>query len=183
MSPELRIIQLGLELPVPSRPAGNYAAAVRSGSLLFLSGKAPLPELGVYPRGRLGEEFSAEDGYRLARSACTDLLAATKAAIGSLDEVEQILEVHGSLNTTPDFADHARVLDGASDLLVALFGPAGMHVRSVIVAKRRPIDREGNHPVQTIVIATFVARVFIRPTAHLRRAAFRQRPIWTSLTC
>lgn len=132
MSPELRIIQLGLELPACSRPAGNYAAAVRSGSLLFLSGKAPLPVLGVYPHGRLGEEFSAEDGYVLARSACTDLLAATKAAIGSLDEVEQILEVHGSLNTTPDFVDHARVLDGASDLLVALFGPAGMHARSVI---------------------------------------------------
>lgn len=130
MSPELRIIQLGLELPVCSQPAGNYAAAVRSGSLLFLSGKAPLPVMGVYPRGRLGEEFSAEDV--LARSACTDLLAATKAAIGSLDEVEQILEVHGSLNTTPDFVDHARVLDGASDLLVALFGLAGMHAQSVI---------------------------------------------------
>lgn len=132
MSPELRIIQLGLELPVSSKPAGNYAAAIRSGSLLFLSGKAPLPVLGVYPRGRLGKEFSAEDGYVLARSACTDLLAATKAAIGSLDEVEQILEVHGSLNTTLEFQDHARVLDGASDLLVALFGTAGMHARSVI---------------------------------------------------
>lgn len=88
--------------------------------------------LGVYPRGRLGKEFSAEDGYVLARSACTDLLAATKTAIGSLDEVEQILEVHGSLNTTPEFQDHARVLDGASDLRVALFGTAGMHARSVI---------------------------------------------------
>lgn len=132
MSPEHRIVELGIELPTSSRPAGNYAAAVRSGTLLLLSGKAPLPLHGVYPRGRLGSEFSTEDGYVFARSACTDLLAATKAALGSLDEVVQILELHGSLNTTPDFEDHARVLDGASDLLVALFGPAGLHARSVV---------------------------------------------------
>ncbi len=132
MSPEHRVIQLGIELPASSRPAGHYAAAVRSGTLLFLSGKAPLPVLGASPRGRLGCEFSAEDGYRLARSACLDLLAATRAAIGSLDDVVQVLELQGSLNTTPDFEDHARVLDGASDLLVSLFGTTGLHARSVI---------------------------------------------------
>lgn len=132
MSPEQRIIELGIDLPTSSRPAGNYAAAIRSGTLLFLSGKAPLPVLGVYPRGRLGNEFSAEDGYALARSACLDLLAATKAAIGSLDDVVQFIDLHGSLNATPDFQDHARVLDGASDLLFSLFGPAGLHARSVI---------------------------------------------------
>jgi enamine deaminase RidA (YjgF/YER057c/UK114 family) len=132
MNPEQRLIELGIELPTSSSPAGNYAAAVRSGTLLFLSGKAPLPVRGVRPRGRLGSEFSAEDGYLLARSACTDLLAAAKAAIGSLDKVTQILELHGSLNTTPEFEEHARVLDGASDLLVEVFGPAGLHARSVI---------------------------------------------------
>ena len=132
MTPERRLIELGIALPTCSPPAGNYAAAVRSGTLLCLSGKAPLPQRGVYPRGRLGREFSAEEGYLLARSACTDLLAAARAVTGSLDEVEQILELHGSLNTTPDFEDHARVLDGASDLLVALWGPAGLHARSVI---------------------------------------------------
>lgn len=132
MSPEQRLIQLGIELPTSSPPAGNYAAAIRSGTLLFLSGKAPLPVGGVKPHGRLGSEFSAEDGHLLARSACIDLLAAARAALGSLDKVTQVLELHGSLNTTPEFEDHARVLDGASDLLVEVFGSAGLHARSVI---------------------------------------------------
>ena len=132
MSPEQRLLELGIELPTSSDPAGNYAAAVRSDSLLFLSGKAPLPINGFKPRGRLGKEYSAEDGYKLARSACMDLLAAVRNALGTLDKVAQVLEVHGSLNTTPEFEDHARVLDGASDLLVEVFGSAGIHVRSVI---------------------------------------------------
>jgi enamine deaminase RidA (YjgF/YER057c/UK114 family) len=132
MSPEQRLLELGIELPTSSDPAGNYAAVVRSDNLLFLSGKAPLPINGFKPRGRLGKEYSAEDGYKLARSACMDLLAAVRNALGTLDKVAQVLEVHGSLNTTPEFEDHARVLDGASDLLVEVFGPAGIHVRSVI---------------------------------------------------
>ncbi len=115
-----------------SSPAGNYSAAVRSGNLLFLSGKAPLSANGVKPRGRLGKEYSAEDGYKLARSACIDLVAAVRATLGSLDNVARIVELHGSLNTTPEFEDHARVLDGASDFLFEIFGPAGLHARSVV---------------------------------------------------
>jgi enamine deaminase RidA (YjgF/YER057c/UK114 family) len=134
MNPEQRLLELDIELAISSSPAGNYSAAVRSGNLLFLSGKAPLPVNGLKPRGRLGKEFSAEDGYTLARSACVDLLAAIKAALGSLDKVVRIVELHGSLNTTPEFEDHARVLDGASDLLFQVFGPAGLHARSVIGA-------------------------------------------------
>jgi len=134
MTPEQRLTELGIALPASSGPAGNYAAAARSGNLLFLSGKSPLPVDNVKPRGRLGQEFSAEDGYQLARSACLDLLATVRATLGSLDQVVRIVELHGSLNTTPDFEDHARVLDGASDLLVEVFGPAGLHARSVIGA-------------------------------------------------
>ncbi len=127
MSPEQRLLQLGIKLP-----AGNYAPAVHSGSFLFLSGKAPLPVNDVKPRGRLGKEYSAEEGYALARSACMDLLATVRNTLGSLDKVVRVLEVHGSLNTTPEFEDHAKVLDGASDLLLEVFGPAGLHARSVI---------------------------------------------------
>jgi enamine deaminase RidA (YjgF/YER057c/UK114 family) len=134
MSPEQRLLQLGVELPVSSGPAGNYAAAVRSGNLLFMSGKSPLPVNNTKPRGRLGHEYSAEDGYKLARSACIDLLATVRATLGNLENVVRIVELHGSLNTTPDFEDHARVLDGASDLLVEVFGSAGLHARSVIGA-------------------------------------------------
>jgi enamine deaminase RidA (YjgF/YER057c/UK114 family) len=132
MNPEQRLLELGISLSASTSPAGNYAAATRSGNLVFMSGKAPLAIDNVKPRGRLGREFSSEDGYRLARSACVDLLAAAKDLLGSLDRVAQIVELHGSLNTTPEFEEHARVLDGASDLLVAVFGPAGLHARSVI---------------------------------------------------
>ncbi|MEQ1686197.1 MAG: RidA family protein [Burkholderiaceae bacterium] len=132
MSAEQRIKALGLELPTASPPAGNYAAAVQSGDLLFLSSKAPLPIDGELPQGRLGQEFSAEAGYALARSACLDLLAVMRHQLGSLDRVARIVELHGSLNTAPAFEEHARVLDGASDLLVEVFGPAGVHARSVV---------------------------------------------------
>lgn len=132
MNPEQRIKDLGLELPGGSAPAGNYAIAVQSGNLLFLSGKAPLPIDGKTPKGRLGREYSPEQGYALARSACTDLIAAMKKALGSLDRVVQVVELQGSIHCTPEFEEHAKVLDGASDLLVAVFGSAGIHVRSVI---------------------------------------------------
>lgn len=132
MNAEQRIRDLGLELPSGSAPAGNYAVAVQSGNLLFLSGKAPLPIDGKSPKGRLGREYSTEQGYAFARSACTDLIAAMKKALGSLDRIERVVELHGTINCIPDFEEHAQVLDGASDLLVAVFGASGVHARSVI---------------------------------------------------
>lgn len=132
MHPEIRIQQLDITLPAAAPPAGNYVAAVRSGDLLFLSGKAPLALDGVKPRGKLGAEYSAEDGYRLARSACLGLLAAIREALGSLNQVQRFVELQGSLNTTPEFEAHARVLDGASDLIAEIFGADGQHARSVI---------------------------------------------------
>jgi enamine deaminase RidA (YjgF/YER057c/UK114 family) len=132
MTHEQRLQSLGIILPPTTAPAGNYAAAVRSENLLYLSGKAPLAVNGVKPRGRLGREFSAEEGYALARSACLDLISTVRTALGSLDAVAQVVELQGSLNTTAEFEDHARVLDGASDLLVEVFGEAGIHARSVI---------------------------------------------------
>ena len=132
MSAEQRIKELGLVLPPVSAPAGNYATAVQSGNLLFISGKAPLPVDGKPAKGKLGREYSTPDGYALARSACMDLIAVIKDKLGSLDKVAQIVELHGSLNTVPEFEEHAQVLDGASDLLAEIFGPAGLHARSVI---------------------------------------------------
>lgn len=132
MNADQRIKNLGIHLPAGSGPAGNYATTVQSGNLLFLSGKAPLPVDGKPPKGRLGSDYSADQGYVLARSACIDLLATLKKALGSLDRVARVVELHGSICTTADFEDHAKVLDGASDLLVEVFGPAGLHARSVI---------------------------------------------------
>lgn len=132
MTAEQRIRDLGIRLPAPSSPAGNYAAAVQAQGFVYLSGKAPPPIDGTKPRGRLGADYSADDGYALARAACIDLLATLKDTIGSLDRVAQFVELHGSLCTTAEFEDHARVLDGASDLLAEVFGPAGVHARSVV---------------------------------------------------
>jgi enamine deaminase RidA (YjgF/YER057c/UK114 family) len=129
---EQRVNDLGISLPSGTAPAANYANAVRTGNLLFISGKAPLPENGKPPKGKLGREFSAEDGYRFARSAAIDLLAVMKAELGSLDRVARIIEVQGFLNTVEDFEDHAQVLNGCSDLLVDIFGSKGVHARSVL---------------------------------------------------
>ena len=132
MNPEQRLTELGLELPLASAPAGNYASAVQTGNLLFLSGKAPLPIDGKAPKGKLGREYSTEEGRAFARSACLELIAVMKAKLGSLDKVAQVVELQGSINTVPEFEEHAKVLDGASDLLAEIFGANGVHARSVV---------------------------------------------------
>jgi enamine deaminase RidA (YjgF/YER057c/UK114 family) len=132
MSAEQRILELGIHLPVSSAPAGNYVSAIQSGNLLFTSGRAPLAIDGRAAKGQLGRDYSTNDGYDLARSACVDLLAVLKHQLGSLDKVVRFVELHGAINASPEFEEHAKVLDGASDLLVEVFGPAGVHVRSVI---------------------------------------------------
>lgn len=88
--------------------------------------------VGLPAKGKFGREYSARDGHALAQSACLDLLSVIREQLGSLDAVAQVVELHGALNATPDFEDHAAVLDGASDLLAKVFGPAGVHARSVV---------------------------------------------------
>lgn len=134
MGAEQRIKDLGLTLPSGSSPAANYVNAVRTGNLLFIAGKAPLPENGKLPRGRLGREFTAEDGYRFARSAGLDLMAVMRAELGSLDRVAKIVEIQGFLNAVEAFEDHPKVLNGCSDLLVEVFGKRGVHARAVLGA-------------------------------------------------
>ena len=134
VSAEQRIKDLGITLPSGSAPAANYANAVRTGNLLFIAGKAPLPENGKLPKGRLGREYTAEEGYRFAHSAALDLIAVMSAELGSLDRVARVVEVQGFLNAVPEFEDHAKVLNGCSDLLVEVFGEKGVHARSVLGA-------------------------------------------------
>lgn len=134
MSIEQRLKDLGISLPAGTSPAGNYVKAARTGNLLFVSGKAPLPENGKLPKGKLGREFSVEDGYRFARSAAIDILAVLKDELGSLDRVARIVEVQGFVNAVEDFEDLAQVLNGCSDLLVDVFESKGLHARSVLGA-------------------------------------------------
>ncbi len=132
MTPDQELRRLGLQLPEAGPPAGNYATAVRANDLLFISARSPAAHDGQGPKGRIGCEYSADRGYELARSACVELLAVIRAHAGSLDAVAQFVELQGFLNADPAFEDHARVLDGASDLLAEVFGPAGRHARSVV---------------------------------------------------
>ena len=130
MSVEQRLLDLDIALPLVSAPAANYANAVQAGNLLFISAKGPLPVNGKLPKGKLGREYSVDDGYRMARSAALDLIAVMRAELGSLDRVARVVEVQGFVNSTPDFEDHADVLNGCSDLLVEIFQQrASMHVR------------------------------------------------------
>ena len=134
MSAEQRLRDRGLSLPSGSAPAANYANAVQSGNLLFIAGKAPLPENGKLPKGKLGREYSVHEGYRYARSAAIDLIAVMRAELGSLDRVVRIVEVQGFVNATEAFEEHAQVLNGCSDLLVEVFAERGIHARSVFGA-------------------------------------------------
>ena len=134
MSVEARLQSLGITLPAASNPAANYANYVRTGNLLFMAGKGPLPVDGKLPKGKLGNEFSTEEGYVFARSVGLDIIAAVRAALGDLDKVARVVKLQGFVNATPEFEEHAQVLNGCSDLMVEVFGPKGVHARSVFGA-------------------------------------------------
>lgn len=126
--------ELKIELPVGSNPQGNYTNCVLAGSLLYVSGKGPVGKLSEPPRGKLGREFSVEEGYQFARLTGLDILSAVRLELGSLDKVSRVVKIQGFVNTTEDFEQHPKVLDGCSDLMVQVFGDKGVHARSVFGA-------------------------------------------------
>lgn len=132
MSTEKRLKELGIELPPVAAPVANYVNAVRTGNLLFLAGKGPSPVDGLRPQGKLGREFTVEQGYRFARSTGLALLAVMKAELGSLDRVQRVVKVLGMVNAVPDFTDQPKVINGCSDLFVEVFGERGRHARSAV---------------------------------------------------
>lgn len=125
-----RLAALGLELPPPPEPVGNYLPAARSGSIMWLAGVGARRADGSRITGKLGGGVSAEQGYEAARWCALNLLARMQAELGSLERVSRVLKVVGMVNSAPDFTGQAAVVDGASDLFVALFGEAGRHARS-----------------------------------------------------
>ena len=132
MSAAKRLLELGIELPPVAAPVANYVNAVRTGNLLFLAGKGPSPVDGLRPQGKLGREFTVEQGYRFARSTGLALLAVMKAELGSLDRVQRVVKVLGMVNAVPDFTDQPKVINGCSDLFVEVFGERGRHARSAV---------------------------------------------------
>jgi enamine deaminase RidA (YjgF/YER057c/UK114 family) len=139
MSAEAKVKDLGLEIPPePFKPAGQYVNATRSGNLLFIAGQVPAKPDGSIVRGKLGDGMDVNAGYDTARLAALNALATLRGELGSLDRVARILRVYGVINSTPDFMLHTRVMDGASDLLVEVFGEAGRHARLAVGVSSLP---------------------------------------------
>ena len=139
MGVEEKLKELGLELPPPATPVANYVPAVRTGNLVFLSGHGPV-EKNRLIRGKLGRDLTVEEGYQAARIVAIGLLGSLKGVVGDLDKVRQIVKVLGMVNCVPDFLDHPQVVNGASDLLVEVFGDRGRHARSAVGMPALPID-------------------------------------------
>ena len=132
MTPEERLAQLGLVLPTPARPVATYVPYRITGDLLYLSGQGPRQPDSSYSVGRLGRDTSVEQGYADAQLTGLHLLATAKEALGELSRIESIVKVFGMVNAEPEFADHPKVINGCSDLLVGVLGDAGRHARSAI---------------------------------------------------
>jgi enamine deaminase RidA (YjgF/YER057c/UK114 family) len=128
---EERMSALGIVLPPPPIPLGAYVEAVQTGNLLFLSGTLPVESGAVRFQGRIGGELSVEDGRQAARLAALNALAAAREHLGSLDKVSRVVRLTVSLVTTPEFAQHAKVADAASELLGSVFGTDRMSTRMV----------------------------------------------------
>jgi enamine deaminase RidA (YjgF/YER057c/UK114 family) len=131
---ERKLRDLGYQLPPPRRSAvGRFVPAVRSGNLVFLSGHGPgLPEGGFLHLGKLGADLTVEQGYDCARQVMLNVLASLKKEIGDLDKVKRVVKLLCMINAAPDFGDTPKVANGASDLLVELYGEAGQHARSAV---------------------------------------------------
>jgi len=133
MSAEKRLKELKIDLGPVSAPVANYVNAVRTGNLLYLAGKGPRPDAsGKRAQGKVGREFTAEEGYQHARSVGLDLLAVMRHELGSLDKVKRVVKVLGMVNAVPEFADHPQVINGCSDLFVEVLGERGKHARSAV---------------------------------------------------
>ncbi len=135
---ETRLASLGIKIPAPGAAAANYIPVVRSGSLLFVSGQTSQSADEEYV-GKLGQDFTVEQGQAAARICAIKVLASLKAELGSLDAVERFVKLTGFVNCTPEFTDAHKVINGASDLIVEVFGEAGRHSRSAVGMMSLPL--------------------------------------------
>lgn len=122
--------ELGIVLPSASEPAAKYANYVIVNGLCFVSGKGPAG----HPKGKLGQDFTTEEGYHYARQTGIEILAVLESALGSLDKVKRVIKIQGFVNADPLFEEHHKVLNGCSDLMLEVFGDKGSHARSVLGA-------------------------------------------------
>lgn len=137
---ETRLIELSLDIPKAAIPVGNYVAYVITGSLVFVSGQLPLVNGELKYKGKVGADVSLEDGQAAARACALNLVAQVRAACGgNLDRVKRVVKLSGFVNSNPDFTQQANVINGASDLMVQIFGDAGKHARAAVSSPSLPL--------------------------------------------
>ena len=139
-TPQSRLAALGIDLPTPAAPVANYVACVQTGSLLVVSGQLPLHNGKLFATGKLGGAVDVNTAVDAARYSMINVIAQVQAAVGDLARVRRVVRLGGFIACTPDFTAHASVMNGASDLAVAVFGDAGRHARSTVGVPSLPLD-------------------------------------------
>ena len=138
---EQKLAAEGIVLHQPPSPVANYVGFVRTGNLLFVSGQVCVdPDGKLIAKGKLGGPVTVEQGNAAARGCAINLLAQVKSALGDLDKVVRVVRIGGFVNSAPDFVDGPKVLNGASDLMVAAFGEKGRHARTTVGVASLPAD-------------------------------------------
>ncbi len=137
-SVEQKLAELGLTLPSAAAPAANYVPYVLAGGMLYISGQLPMADGVVAYKGHLGANVSLDDGKAAARQCALNILAQVQAALGSFDRVAQVVRLGGFVASTADYTDHPQVVNGASDLMVAVFGDKGRHARAAVGVSALP---------------------------------------------
>lgn len=145
---EERVRSLGIQLPPAPKPLASYVPAVQAGNLVFLAGQGPLLSGKPTITGKVGSDLSEEQGYKAARETILVSLAALRAEIGSLNRVKRIVKLTGWVNSASGFSRQPWVINGASDLLIEIFGDAGKHARSAVAANELPL----NIPVEIEIV-------------------------------
>ncbi len=138
---DARLKELGIELPEAAAPAANYVPYVVSGNHVFVAGQITLLNGELKYQGKVGQDFSVDEGYQAARLCGLNILAQVKAACGGdLDKVKRCVRLGGFVNASGDFHDHPKVINGASDLMVEVLGDAGRHARAAVGAPALPLN-------------------------------------------
>ena len=138
---EKKLADLGIKLPSPAAPVANYVPFVRTGKLLVISGQLCLDGEGkLVAKGQLGGGVSIETGAKAAQACAMNLLAQLKSALGDLDKVARVVRLGGFINSAPGFTDGPKVMNGASDLMVTVFGEKGRHARTTVGVSALPLD-------------------------------------------
>lgn len=136
---DARLRDLGIEIPDPVAPMANYVGHVRTGDLVFVAGQVPIVAGKIHYVGKLGGEISLDDGQAAARICAINIIGQLKAACGGdLDRVQRIVKLGGFVNSTPDFTQQPQVVNGASDLMVEVFGERGKHARAAVSSASLP---------------------------------------------